>query len=175
MGLQFSSSFTLILLFFLEQIMSGNDMSGDILISNGDYCLYTYFFSFMLMRPGKMVLLLTFRFLYVHEWIYLSNFSFKHVKKQRATGRTRDGATFPLSITLKPKYGKDLKKLDRDKDVADDQLFYKGMVWVFANISGLVTFTADGIVHSCNHNFSLMLFGYHENELVGKVNKSQLL
>ena len=101
--------------------------------------------------------------------MYFSIFFFKHVKKQRATGRTKDGATFPLSITLKPKYGKDLKKLDRDKHFADDQLFYKGMVWVFANISGLVTFTADGIIHSCNHNFSLMLFGYHENELVGKV------
>ena len=50
--------------FFLRTklIMSGNDMSGDILISNGDYCLYTYFFSFMLMRPGKMVLLLTLGF-----------------------------------------------------------------------------------------------------------------
>ncbi|KAL9963207.1 hypothetical protein ACROYT_G032385 [Oculina patagonica] len=92
----------------------------------------------------------------------------KHVKKQRATGRTRDGATFPLSITLKPKYGKDLKKLDRDKDFPDDQVFYKGMVWVFANISGLVTFTPDGVIHSCNHNFSLVLFGYPEKELIGK-------
>lgn len=70
MGLQFSSSFTLVLLFFLEQIMSGNDMSGDILISNGDYCLYTYFFSFMLMRPGKMVLLLTLGFcMFMSEFI----------------------------------------------------------------------------------------------------------
>ena len=93
----------------------------------------------------------------------------KHVKKQRATGRTRDGATFPLSISLKPKYGKDLKKLDRDGDFSDDKLFFKGMVWVFANISGLVTFTPEGAIHSCNHNFSLLLFGYQGNELVGKV------
>ena len=104
-----------------------------------------------------------------HGVYFNFRFVFKHVKKQRATGRTRDGATFPLSITLKPKYGKDLKKLDRDKDFPDDQLFYKGMVWVFANISGLVTFTRDGVIHSCNHNFSLMLFGYPEKELVGKV------
>ena len=91
------------------------------------------------------------------------------MKKQRATGRTQDGATFPLSISLKPKYGKDLKKLDRDKSFGDNELFYKGMVWVFANISGLVTFTPEGVIHSCNHNFSLMLFGYPEKELVGKV------
>ena len=96
--------------------------------------------------------------------------SLQHVKKQRATGRTRDGATFPLSVTIKPKYGKDLKKLDRDKQFADDELLFKGMVWVFANISGLVTFTPDGKIHSCNHNFSLMLFGYSEDELLGKVN-----
>ena len=91
------------------------------------------------------------------------------MKKQRATGRTQDGATFPLSISLKPKYGKDLKKLDRDKSFGDNELFYKGMVWVFANISGLVTFTPEGVIHSCNRNFSLMLFGYPEKELVGKV------
>ena len=96
-------------------------------------------------------------------------FLFKHVKKQRATGRTRDGGTFPLSISLKPKYGKDLKKLDRDKKFPDDQLFFKGLVWVFANISGLVTFTPDGVIHSCNHNFALMLFGYAQKELEGKV------
>lgn len=122
-----------------------------------------------------MVLLLTVGFCRFMNEFFSPFFFLKHVKKQRATGRTKDGATFPLSITLKPKYGKDLKKLDRDKDFADDQLFYKGMVWVFANISGLVTFTADGIIHSCNHNFSLMLFGYHENELVGKVKFKNLV
>ena len=40
---------------------------------------------------------------------------------------------------------------------------------MFANISGLVTFTPEGVIHSCNRNFSLMLFGYPEKELVGKV------
>ena len=42
-------------------------------------------------------------------------------------------------------------------------------MWVFANISGLVTFTPDGVIHSCNHNFALMLFGYAQKELEGKV------
>ncbi|XP_044184545.1 PAS domain-containing serine/threonine-protein kinase-like isoform X1 [Acropora millepora] len=92
----------------------------------------------------------------------------KHVKKQRATGRTKDGATFPLSISLKTKHGKDLKNLDGDKEFSDSQLFFKAMVWVFANISGLVTLTPEGLIHSCNQNFSLLLFGYQEKELVGK-------
>ncbi|XP_015780181.1 PREDICTED: PAS domain-containing serine/threonine-protein kinase-like [Acropora digitifera] len=92
----------------------------------------------------------------------------KHVKKQRATGRTKDGATFPLSISLKTKHGKDLKNLDSDKEFSDNQLFFKAMVWVFANISGLVTLTPEGLIHSCNQNFSLLLFGYQEKELVGK-------
>lgn len=62
-----------------------------------------------------------------------------------------------------------MKKLDRDKEFSANEQFYKGMVWVFANISGLVTFTPEGVIHSCNHNFSLMLFGYQEKELVGRV------
>ena len=43
------------------------------------------------------------------------------------------------------------------------------MVWVFSNISGLVSVLPNGAIYSCNKNFTLMLFGYSDNELVGKV------
>jgi len=46
---------------------------------------------------------------------------------------------------------------------------YRGVVWVFANISGLVTFLPDGTIHSINENFALVLFGYSQDQLVGKV------
>ena len=46
---------------------------------------------------------------------------------------------------------------------------YRGVVWVFANISGLVTFLPDGTLHSINENFALVLFGYSQDQLVGKV------
>ena len=76
---------------------------------------------------------------------------------------------------MKTKRGKDLKNLDGDKEFSDSQLFFKAMVWVFANISGLVTLTPEGIIHSCNQNFSLLLFGYQEKELVGKVSNIHII
>ena len=51
----------------------------------------------------------------------------------------------------------------------EDVFVYTGVVWVFANISGLISFLPDGTIHSINHNFALMLFGYSQSELIGKV------
>ncbi|XP_053383005.1 PAS domain-containing serine/threonine-protein kinase-like, partial [Mercenaria mercenaria] len=86
----------------------------------------------------------------------------KDVRKQRATGRTRDGANFPLSIAV--------EMTDEEGDGishhGDD--IYKGVVWVFANISGLITFLPDGTIHNINENFSLMLFGFKSSEVIGK-------
>lgn len=45
---------------------------------------------------------------------------------------------------------------------------YTGVIWVFANISGMITLRPDGTIHSCNHYFGLMLFGYPQNQLIGK-------
>ena len=84
----------------------------------------------------------------------------KATRKQRATGRTRDGANFPLSIAV---------EVDSEDEDDLDEVVYRGVIWVFANISGLITFLPDGSIHSINENFSLMLFGYKTTELVGKV------
>ena len=84
----------------------------------------------------------------------------KAMRKQRATGRTRDGANFPLSIAV---------EVDSEDEDDLDEVVYRGVIWVFANISGLITFLPDGSIHSINENFSLMLFGYKTTELVGKV------
>ncbi|CAN7998919.1 unnamed protein product, partial [Ixodes hexagonus] len=81
----------------------------------------------------------------------------KTVRKQQATGRTRDGASFPLSILLEPL-----------SDNVEGPTVYRGIVWVFANISGMITVLPDGCIHSCNTNFSLMLFGYTQSQLQGK-------
>lgn len=55
--------------------------------------------------------------------------------------------------------------------VIDDQQVYFGVMWVFANISGMITFLPDGTIQSINRNFALMLFGYTQDELVGKVRR----
>ncbi|XP_013389166.1 PAS domain-containing serine/threonine-protein kinase isoform X1 [Lingula anatina] len=111
----------------------------------------------------------------------------KEIKKQRATGRTKDGATFPLSIAIRktdpaketdrlPPQPPDLNSIPRPSTGASNQSIsspiqgdvYTGTVWVFANISGMVTFLPDGTIHTCNHYFALMLFGYTQQELVDK-------
>ena len=53
-------------------------------------------------------------------------------------------------------------------DGYDDDV-YLGTIWVFANISGMITFFSDGTINSINNNFALTLFGYTASELEGKV------
>ncbi|KAF8767118.1 PAS domain-containing serine/threonine-protein like [Argiope bruennichi] len=80
--------------------------------------------------------------------------------KQCVTGRTQDGFIFPLSIQIGPIFTKETVNPETDA--------YEGIVWVFSNISGLITLSPDGTIHSCNTNFSLLFFGYSQTELVGK-------
>ena len=51
----------------------------------------------------------------------------------------------------------------------DDEEVYIGTIWVFANISGMITFLPDGTINNINNNFALTLFGYTASELIGKV------
>lgn len=46
---------------------------------------------------------------------------------------------------------------------------YEAIICVFSSITGLITFFPDGTIHSVNHHFALMLFGYSSLELIGKV------
>ena len=61
-----------------------------------------------------------------------------------------------------------------DLDRVCGEGIYEGVIWVFANISGMITFLPDGTIHSINNNFALMLFGYSQSELIGKVGISTL-
>ena len=53
--------------------------------------------------------------------------------------------------------------------MSDEAAVFVGVLWVFANISGMITFLQDGSIHSINPNFALMLFGYTQEQLIGKV------
>ncbi|XP_069682889.1 PAS domain-containing serine/threonine-protein kinase isoform X2 [Periplaneta americana] len=86
----------------------------------------------------------------------------KEVKKQKATGRTRDGATFPLCLRINEQITE-----EKDMDNANTNL-YSVIIWVFANMSGLVVITEDGSIESCNHHFTHMMFGYPQSELLGQ-------
>ena len=55
-------------------------------------------------------------------------------------------------------------------DTTDDDLeVFHGVIWVFANISGMITILPNGQIHSINDNFAMIMFGYTQQELVGKV------
>ncbi|XP_049954466.1 PAS domain-containing serine/threonine-protein kinase isoform X2 [Schistocerca serialis cubense] len=86
----------------------------------------------------------------------------KDVKKQKATGRTREGATFPVCIRISEE-----AKGDGEAD-SGIRKCYKLTIWVFANMSGLVVLAEDGVVESCNHHFTHMMFGYPQSELIGQ-------
>ena len=51
----------------------------------------------------------------------------------------------------------------------DSIQIYTGVVWVFANISGMISILPDGTINSINQNFASMLFGYSEIDLIGQV------
>ncbi|KAK3088561.1 hypothetical protein FSP39_020640 [Pinctada imbricata] len=93
----------------------------------------------------------------------------KEIRKQRATGRTCDGASFPLSIFIK--LATEVEEDSRNVPPGINNLtedIYLGIIWVFSSISGLITLGPDGTILTINHNFALMLFGYSASSLIGK-------
>ncbi|XP_033726773.1 PAS domain-containing serine/threonine-protein kinase-like [Pecten maximus] len=92
----------------------------------------------------------------------------KGVRKQQATGRTREGSSFPLSVFVKLS-----AEVERDNEIEsrpdhEDDGVYLGIVWVFSGISGLITILPSGKIHTINDNFALLLFGYSQAQLIGK-------
>jgi len=119
------------------------------------------------------------------------------------TGRTKDGASFPLCIAIQRAeesqvdlsspvnhnmpdnhdnqwqcrnvtdnsigHGSPIKGKCAKNRQEEESTVYRGVIWVFSNISGLITFLPDGTIHNINDNFSLMLFGYRSSEVINKV------
>ena len=92
----------------------------------------------------------------------------KEMKKQQATAVSKIGITFPVSLIL------DLyqSEIDAEGAVEADQEneplpTYSIVLWVFANISGLLTFDASGIITGYNGFFMLCFLGFDESQLIG--------
>lgn len=77
----------------------------------------------------------------------------KHVKKQRATGKTQDGVSFPLCLMIST------------EDEGDSYLI---TIWVYSNLSGLVVIDENSIIESCNHHFSTLMFGFPQSRIIGQ-------
>lgn len=86
----------------------------------------------------------------------------KDVRKQKATGRTKYGSSFPLCLRL----SEELDEGSGDSSVAI--VTFSVVVWVFSNMSGLLVLSPDGLVEQCNHHFTHIMFGYTQAQLCGK-------
>ncbi|KAG1680894.1 PAS domain-containing serine/threonine-protein kinase [Nymphon striatum] len=93
----------------------------------------------------------------------------KSLIKQSVTGRTLDNATFPLSIRISVSgTSEDCQDDSFLSEIPTSGIIFHGLVWVFSNISGIITVLPDGTIQSCNNYFSSLLFGYLQSELVGR-------
>lgn len=79
----------------------------------------------------------------------------KSVSKQKATGRTKDGLSFPLCLIIEPSAAE------------DDLNQFSVTLFVFNNLSGLMVIDETGLIESCNHHFSIIMFGYAQSKIIG--------
>lgn len=87
----------------------------------------------------------------------------KAVRKQKATGKTTDGISFPLCLMItKP----DESSADSNDSGVSNHENLIVTIWVFQNISGLVVIDDAGLVESCNHHFSMLMFGFSQARIL---------
>lgn len=87
----------------------------------------------------------------------------KNIRKQRATGKTQDGVSFPLCLMISSE--------DTHADAVESHStmqMYNVTIWVYSNLSGLVVIDENSIIESCNHHFSTLMFGYPQSRITGQ-------
>ncbi|XP_050094051.1 uncharacterized protein LOC126576789 [Anopheles aquasalis] len=90
----------------------------------------------------------------------------KHIRKQKATGKTQDGVSFPLCLMI--------AHYESGTDTTDsglsnpNALLYLVTIWVYTNLSGLLVIDENSIIESCNHHFSMLMFGFPQSKTIGE-------
>lgn len=91
----------------------------------------------------------------------------KHIRKQKATGKTVDGNAFPLCLIINM-HDSSTGTDTTDSGVSNNSsTSYTITIWVFQNISGLLVIDENGTIESCNHHFSMLMFGYAQPKILG--------
>ncbi|KAM5165651.1 PAS domain-containing serine/threonine-protein kinase [Mantella aurantiaca] len=80
------------------------------------------------------------------------------IQHQKVVGVSRDGVTFPLSLTLIEDFAEGVSSVEE----------YYGSITILSSISGLITLLPDGSIKGLNGTFSRFLFGYDRSQLLGK-------
>ncbi|EAA04648.4 AGAP007688-PA [Anopheles gambiae str. PEST] len=90
----------------------------------------------------------------------------KHIRKQKATGKTQDGVSFPLCLLISHhETGTDTT----DSGVSNpNALLYLITIWVYTNLSGLLVIDENSVIESCNHHFSMLMFGIPQSKTIGE-------
>lgn len=94
----------------------------------------------------------------------------KNVRKQKATGKTQDGISFPLCLMITAVSQDSSNSSASTMDSSDSGLShlnasYTITIWVFQNISGLLVIDDSGSIELCNHHFSMLMFGYSQAKM----------
>lgn len=85
----------------------------------------------------------------------------KHVRKQRATGKTQEGVSFPLCLMVANDERNACENSSSNRQ-------YIVTIWVFSNMSGLVVIDENSLITSTNHHFSNLMFGYSQSRIIGQ-------
>ena len=94
----------------------------------------------------------------------------KHIRKQKATGKTQEGVSFPLCLMIS--HHESCNTDTTDSGMSNSNSLYVITIWVFTNISGLIVIDENSYIESLNHHFSMLMFGYPENKLINEhINK----
>lgn len=88
----------------------------------------------------------------------------KNIEKQKATGKTTDGVSFPLCLMISHQ---DNGVDSSDSGMSNGTCAYVVTVWVFQNVSGLIVIDDIGLIESCNHHFANLMFGYTQGKILG--------
>lgn len=86
----------------------------------------------------------------------------KVTRKQKATGKTTDGISFPLCLMIT---APDEFNGDNDSGVSNSGA-YVVTIWVFQNVSGLLVIDQTGVIEACNHHFSMLMFGFSQTRIL---------
>ncbi|XP_063548888.1 PAS domain-containing serine/threonine-protein kinase [Cydia strobilella] len=92
----------------------------------------------------------------------------RNVSKQRATGRTLDGGSFPLCLWITRPSDTTENTLWSGLKSHKERPIYEVNVRVTYNVSGLLVVDDAGIITACNQHFATLTFGKPHSAVVGR-------
>ncbi|XP_068626475.1 PAS domain-containing serine/threonine-protein kinase [Battus philenor] len=90
----------------------------------------------------------------------------KNISKQKATGRTLDGGSFPLCLWISKTSNVEYSPWTGIKSNKERSVYIVNVRVTF-NVSGLLVVDEAGIITACNQHFAMLTFGKSHSEVIG--------